>query len=217
MIVQDRHASGVCQRNAIIIGAQTERMSRIVQQLLAYARPRSLQKSTIDLNVVLKETLEFLKPLAASSGVNLRLHPEASPAIASVDADQLQQVVTNLVMNGMQAMPQGGPLDIEVRRERGEPPAGHQAQPGDYFCISVRDQGEGIPAKNLKHIFDPFFTTKEVGKGSGLGLSIAFGIIQEHGGWVDVTSQPEEGSCFRVYLPAAAVPETGENISRPAP
>jgi signal transduction histidine kinase len=210
MLLQDATASETCRRNASIIRTQTGRLSKIVHQLLTYARPRSLKKSTIDLRVVLQQTLEFLKPLAASSGVNLQLGRVAHPAIALVDADQMQQVMTNLIMNGVQAMPGGGSLDVEVRREHGEPPAAQKAKPGDYFCISVRDEGEGIPTKNLKHVFDPFFTTKDVGEGSGLGLSIAFGIVQEHGGWIDVRSQLGKGSCFSVYLPPALASESQE-------
>ena len=121
--------------------------------------------------------------------------------MAVVDADQLQQVLTNLIMNGIQAMPNGGSLTLEMWREHGEPPAGHGATPGEYFCVSVRDEGEGIPARNLKHIFDPFFTTKEVGKGSGLGLSIAYGIMEEHNGWIDVTSSRDREVVFACICP----------------
>jgi signal transduction histidine kinase len=211
MILQDCDVGSVCQRNASIIQAQTERLSKIVRQLLAYARPRSLEKSAIDLQAMLKQTLEFLKPLAANSGADLWLDHGTRSAITWVDADQIQQVMTNLIVNGVQAMPTGGTLSVEVRREHAEPPAGQQAKPGDYFRISVRDEGEGIPARNLKHIFDPFFTTKDVGEGSGLGLSIALGIVQEHGGWIDVRSQPGKGSCFSVYLPVAVDCEAREN------
>jgi signal transduction histidine kinase len=201
MLRNDSTASNVCRRNATIIHAQTERLSKIVRQLLAYARPRSLKKFTIDLRVVLQQTLEFLKPLATNAGVQLRLGGVMHPLLASVDADQIQQVMTNLIMNGVQAMPHGGSLNVQVRCEHAEPAVGRDAKPGDYFCISVRDEGEGIATKDLKHVFDPFFTTKDVGEGSGLGLSIAFGIVQEHGGWIDVCSQLGEGSCFTVYLP----------------
>jgi signal transduction histidine kinase len=135
------------------------------------------------------------------------------PAIAWVDAGQLEHVVTNLVMNAMQAMPNGGSLDVEVGRRHGIPPAGHEAKSGDCYYISVRDEGEGIPAENQKHIFDPFFSTRDVGQGSGLGLSIAFGIVQEHGGWIEVTSQPGMGSCFCIYLPANSVLQTQEGAA----
>jgi signal transduction histidine kinase len=207
MIAQDPDASSKCKRNAIIVQSQTERLSKIVQQLLACARPRTLQKSASDLHLVLQQTLEFLKPLAASRGVSFRVGTVSEPAIAIVDSDQLQQVLTNLIINGIQAMRGGGSVTVEAGREHVEPPAGHRAKPGDFFYISVRDEGEGIPAKNVKHIFDPFFTTKDVGQGSGLGLSIAYGIMEEHNGWIEVASELGRGSCFRVYLPVPATPD----------
>ena len=98
-------------------------------------------------------------------------------------------------------MPEGGDIEIGLRRELARPPGDLRANESHYVCIQVRDQGEGIPEENLQHIFEPFFTTKDVGKGTGLGLSISYGIVEEHGGWIDVQSQPGEGSCFSVYLP----------------
>ena len=121
--------------------------------------------------------------------------------IASVDPDQIQQVLTNLMVNAIQAMPDGGAVQVAIRRERARPPEDHEADQGDYFCIEVKDEGEGIPQEDLPHLFEPFFTTKEVGEGTGLGLSIAYGIVLEHGGWIDVASQPGQGSRFLAYLP----------------
>lgn len=206
MILQDTDANSACQRNASIVRAQTGRLSKIVQQLLTYARPSPLRKSRNDLHDILQQTLEFVRPLATNNLVELRLEASPEPAVASVDAGQFQQVVTNLIMNGIQAMAHGGTLEVELRREHAQPPAGGQnAQAGEYFHVAIRDEGQGIPEENLKHIFDPFFTTKDVGEGSGLGLSIAFGIVKEHGGWIDVQSELGKGSCFSVYLPAAPV------------
>ena len=214
MIAEDPQAAGECQRHALIIHGQTKRMSNIVQELLAYARPRSLHKAPSDLVGIGEQVREFLTPLAARHGIDLRLSPQAGLPIAVVDAAQLQQVLINLVSNGIQAMPDGGWIEIGVRTRDVVPPAGVEATPGAYFCISVQDQGIGIPEKNLPHIFDPFFTTKDVGQGSGLGLSIVYGIVQEHGGWIGVTSEPGKGSCFCVYLPGADTADVASDENR---
>jgi signal transduction histidine kinase len=123
---------------------------------------------------------------------------------AQVDSNQLQQVLLNLAMNGIQAMPEGGTLAISVARTE---PLANPEQPSEalrpYALISVQDTGNGIDEEHLPHLFDPFFTTKDVGQGSGLGLSIAYGIIQEHDGWIAVSSELGSGSQFNIYLPLA--------------
>ena len=126
--------------------------------------------------------------------------------VAEVDVGQIQQALTNLVVNAVQAMPNGGKVDIALGRKCATPP---EPEPGGekmYYSIEVRDEGVGIPEEHVQHLFEPFFTTKEVGEGTGLGLSIAYGIVQEHGGWIDVTSRPGEGSCFTVFLPEETNP-----------
>jgi len=105
------------------------------------------------------------------------------------DANQLQQVFTNIIMNAHQAMPDGGELRITSR------------QLGNEIQVLFADSGEGIPSENLKRIFDPFFTTKEVGQGTGLGLSVSYGIVQSHGGTIEVESKMGVGSVFVVKLP----------------
>lgn len=112
----------------------------------------------------------------------------------------MQQVIINLVMNGIQSMENGGRLTIETAVESKSPP-GQTRSPEKYLAIRVRDEGCGISADDREHIFDPFFTTKEVGSGTGLGLSISYGIVSEHGGWIEVESEPGTGACFSVYLP----------------
>jgi signal transduction histidine kinase len=97
-------------------------------------------------------------------------------------------------------MPGGGVVNLSVRRETVEPPADVHKPSGEYLCLSVRDEGEGIPKENLPRIFEPFFTTKEVGQGTGLGLAVAYGIVRDHGGWIAVDSQVKGGATFSVYL-----------------
>ena len=99
--------------------------------------------------------------------------------------------------------PDGGALTVRLARERRAPPADTPGEPADYLCVRVEDTGKGIPPDILEHIFEPFFTTKDVGEGTGLGLSVSYGIVQDHGGFIEVESVPEQGSRFAVYLPAS--------------
>ena len=112
----------------------------------------------------------------------------------------------NLVTNAWQAMPAGGEVAIAVSSTTAQPPPGLVSPAQRYACVSVTDQGVGIPAADLQYVFDPFFTTKDVGQGTGLGLSIAYGIVQDHGGWIDVCSQPGQGTRMAVYVPMEGEP-----------
>ncbi len=171
------------------IGEACEQMTRIVRQLLDFARPRGPEKVAQDVRPVVARAVELLEALAAKSRVTLGI-AGGPPAVADVDAGQIQQVITNLVVNAIQAMTGPGAVDVAVSRE------------GGHVCVRVRDEGRGIAAEDLPHVFEPFFTTKDVGQGTGLGLSVAYGIVREHGGWMDVQSTPGAGSVFSAYLPA---------------
>ena len=125
----------------------------------------------------------------------------AGDALADGDPAQLQQVLTNLIINAIQALPdKDGTISVSLELRTGvKPPA--DGQPGDYWLVQVEDNGQGISEEVIDHVFEPFFTTKDVGEGTGLGLSIAYGIVQEHGGWITVRSQPGRGTTFGVFLP----------------
>jgi signal transduction histidine kinase len=103
-------------------------------------------------------------------------------------------------------MKHGGTVELALSRERAQPPADLGGAEGEFLCLRVRDEGEGIAPEHLPHIFEPFFTTKEVGEGTGLGLAVSYGIIREHGGWIAVESETQVGTTFSVFLPA---PEAG--------
>jgi two-component system NtrC family sensor kinase len=118
-----------------------------------------------------------------------------------VDAGQIEQVLANLVTNAVDATPDGGAVIVHLAEEEATPPAGLDAKSGLYLRLDVRDEGTGIRKEDLARVFEPFFTTKEVGQGTGLGLSVAHGIVDDHGGWIAVRSEPNHGSCFSVYLP----------------
>ena len=111
-------------------------------------------------------------------------------------------MLTNLIVNAIQALPDGGPVEITIGRRMARAVEATAGGVQSYCVIEVKDHGVGITAEDRPHLFEPFFTTKKVGEGTGLGLSIAYGIVQEHGGWIDVVSRPGEGSCFTVFLPA---------------
>ena len=128
----------------------------------------------------------------------------------SGDATQLHQVLMNLCVNARDAMPEGGTLTLKLENQEFDESFARMtpgAQPGRYVCLSVTDTGQGIAPEHLDKIFDPFFTTKELGKGTGLGLSTVLGIVQSHGGFIQVHSQPGRGTEFRAYLPASEAAE----------
>jgi signal transduction histidine kinase len=143
----------------------------------------------------------MLQPLAEKRGVALAIEATTAPASAQVDASQIQQVLTNIVVNAIQSMPKGGTVTISLRPSSAQPPPGAEVTEGARFEIAVRDQGDGIAPEVLPHVFEPFFTTKAVGEATGLGLSVAYGIVQEHGGFITVESEPGQGSRFAIHLP----------------
>ena len=161
----------------------------IVRKLLIFARQMPAVKTKADLNRVVTEGLYLVEARCATEGI--RLERDLDPTLSEVVADpgQLQQVLMNLVVNGVQAMPGGGLLTIRTRN-----------RPGGVV-LSVEDTGAGIDEETLKEIFDPFFTMKEVGQGTGLGLSVVHGIVTSHGGTIRVESEPGHGSRFDVDLP----------------
>jgi two-component system NtrC family sensor kinase len=187
--------------NARIIAQQSQRMTAIIRQLLDFARHRSPQKTSTDLVPIIRQVIALLTPLANKRNVTIGFEGAGAPAGAAVAGAQVQQALTNLIVNGMQAAPKGGRLMVRLGAARTQPPADHGGPPGEYLRLDVEDTGEGIPASAIDHVFEPFFTTKGVGEGTGLGLSVAYGIVREHGGWIAVHSQVGHGSCFSIYLP----------------
>jgi signal transduction histidine kinase len=189
-----------------VIKEQVQRMTLIIQQLLAFARRKSPRRVAVDLRSLVQHTLDMLKSLAVQQHAVLTLTADSAPVLVRVDTGQIQQVLMNLIANAWQAMPAGGEVAIAVCSTAAQPPLGLAAPAERYACVSVTDQGGGIPAADLQYIFDPFFTTKDIGQGTGLGLSIAYGIVQDHGGWIDVCSQPGQGTRMAVYVPMEEEP-----------
>ena len=196
---------GEVERAARVIGDQADRMTRIVRQLLDFARHRSGEPGEVDLAKLAQETVAFVEPLARKRKV--RLACAADPLVARVDATQIQQAITNLVMNAIQASRPQGAVEIRIGTREVATPPDPGCRPGRYAVLEVEDEGEGIPAEALPAIFDPFFTTKPVGEGTGLGLALVYGILREHGGWIEVRSEPGRGTCFRAFIPVGGADE----------
>jgi signal transduction histidine kinase len=202
LIIEDAESGARTRESAGIVVQQCRRMTQIIQQLLKFTRRGGSSKATADARDVLAETLRLVNPMVRRLGVETDLAAASEPTLVGIGSNQLQQVLTNLLINGLQAMQTGGRLSVALARRRAAHPRGGQPPPNsDYVSIRVEDTGVGMDDETLQRVFEPFFTTKDVGEGSGLGLSVAYGIIEDHGGWIDVQSKPGSGSSFTVYLP----------------
>jgi two-component system, NtrC family, sensor histidine kinase HydH len=191
-----------------IIVEEVNRLNRVVTQFLDYARPYKGEAAEIDLNEVVRKTVQLLENPAAQAKVTLQLS-EALPRVRG-DAEQLRQVFLNLGLNALEAMSAGGALTISTGRR----PFRRGGEAGSFVEIRFQDTGPGIPREQMKNLFIPFFTTKE--KGTGLGLPISQRIVTQHGGVIDVRSESGKGTTFTVCLPVAdetSVTATG-SISR---
>jgi two-component system cell cycle sensor histidine kinase/response regulator CckA len=192
-----------------------ERAVRLVRQLLAFSRQQVLEPRVLDLNELLSNLHRMLERLA---GEQVEIVARLAPGLGAIraDAGQLEQVVVNLAVNARDAMPDGGTLTIETANaypEAGEDASQGALPSGAQVVLSVSDTGIGMDAQTRARIFEPFFTTKEPGRGTGLGLSTAYGIIRQSGGTIDVASEPGKGTTFRVSLPR--VDEAVESIRPP--
>lgn len=183
-----------------IIAAQADRVTSIVRQLLDFARRRIPKRAEAELREVAERAASLLSTLAKKSNVNVVVAPSRDPVHANVDTSQIEQAVTNLVINAVHAMPKGGTVTVATRNIRAAPPSSPEAE-RDCAVIEISDEGAGIPEEHLGRIFEPFFTTKGVGEGTGLGLSVTHGIIEDHEGWMTATSELGKGSTFTLYLP----------------
>jgi signal transduction histidine kinase len=201
LIASGRLSADDVHKSAVTIKSEADRIAGIIRQLLDFARRNTPQRKLVDLNELVHQTLELLRPIAEKRQCTVAFAPHASSPLLQIDPGQIQQVLTNLVVNATESMPRGGPIEVAITPPTLGPPRGTNGAGGPYVRIDVRDRGEGMAPEILDQIFEPFFTTKPVGEGTGLGLSIAYGIVQEHGGWIDVASSPGQGCCFSVYLP----------------
>jgi signal transduction histidine kinase len=175
-------------------------MTRIIRQLLNFARRAQPSMSSVRLDELVRGCLGMLQPLADKAKCRFVADSLAAETIEG-DPNQLQQALTNLVVNAMQAMTNGGTVTVTVSRTVATPPADVGGPPTTCALIEVRDEGPGIPKENLGRVFEPFFTTKPVGDGNGLGLPVAWGIVRDHRGWIALDSPPDQGATFSIFLP----------------
>jgi two-component system, NtrC family, sensor kinase len=201
MVVTGEATGAEAQDSGRIVVDQVDKMTKIIRQVLDFARRRTPDRGRHALGTLVEQTLNLLRPMAAKCQVELAVEADGPAVHADVDPGQVQQALTNLVVNGLQAMPGGGTLRIHIGRERTAPPAGIGGAVTDHAVITVADEGVGIAPEVAPRVFEPFFTTKDVGEGTGLGLSVAYGIARDHGGWIAVDSVVGRGSRFAVYLP----------------
>jgi signal transduction histidine kinase/CheY-like chemotaxis protein/HAMP domain-containing protein len=190
-----------------------ERAAELVKQLLGFSRRSRMDLKPCDANLVLAEVRDILAA-TIDRRIQIELDLSAMPWRVMADVGMLGQVFMNMAVNAKDAMPQGGHLFLRSSNRtlaaadlRTHP----EIAPGDFVCLSVEDEGEGIPLEVQSKIFEPFFTTKEPGKGTGLGLATSFGIVKQLGGWIDFHSVPGEGTRFDIYLPRSIAAEAGES------
>jgi len=181
------------------------RAGELTKQLLGFARRGKIEVKPTDLNGVVEKVVSMIRPTFDRS---IDIRTAFSSGLSSVEGDggQLEHTLLNLCINARDAMPDGGTLWIETHNVTLSEPEAYgraKAPPGEYVSLSVSDTGVGIPAENLPRIFEPFFTTKEPGKGSGMGLAMVYGIVKNHGGWIDARSAAGQGTTFRILLPAS--------------
>jgi two-component system NtrC family sensor kinase len=192
--VPDAEARRSLLRQLALVERETERCCAIVRNLLEFARQREPKVEPVDVSAVLGEALSLVGNRLTIQGIELERRLEPLPEVPA-DAGQLRQVMVNILLNACEAMAGGGKLTATSRPD----------EAGGGVQVEIGDTGPGIPPEHLGRIFDPFFTTKE--KGTGLGLSVAYGIVQRHGGRIDVRSHPGEGTAMTVWLPRAGPPK----------
>jgi PAS domain S-box-containing protein len=186
------------------ISEATDRGAQLVKQLLAFARKSEIRQQSLSLNDFIRDTSKLLEETFPKTvSLAFELEPNLPPVIA--DPNQLHQVLVNLSVNARDAMPAGGRLTFTTRHVSSEEIRERfpQASPRPHVAFTVLDNGIGMDEETRSRIFDPFFTTKDIGKGTGLGLAVALGIIQSHNGIVDVKSEPGVGTEFSIFLPAS--------------
>ncbi len=187
--LMDRVKDEPTKKGLQTIIAQVERITKVMNQLLAFARRKPPERGPLQLKDVIETGLELFRERLGKSGVAVELTLDHACPKVLADGDQMSQVFINLVMNALHAMPDGGALRVGLKQDK------------DMVKLTVADTGHGIPPEALPKIFEPFFTTKEFGKGTGLGLTVVKGIIDEHQGTITVDSEEGKGTRFTISLP----------------
>ncbi|MFN3307870.1 MAG: GAF domain-containing protein [Anaerolineales bacterium] len=209
LLRNDPSLSPAAQDRLAIIQQQVQRAASLIRQILDFSRRSVMEQTPLDLLPFMKEFEKMLVRVLPET-IRVEFQPQLQTTYSVLaDPTRLQQMLMNLVLNARDAMPQGGVLRLSLARlslSNHEEMPSRFVQPGEWIVIEVHDTGHGIAPEHLPHIFEPFFTTKPVGLGTGLGLAQVYGIVKQHGGYIDVQSQPSLGTTFTVYLPALGQP-----------
>jgi PAS domain S-box-containing protein len=220
-LIQTKTAEDRTRRLADVALRAAMRGGQLTHQLLSFSRRQNLRPTVVDVNTLLRETDTLLR---RAVGETIEVSFETAPDLwpSEVDSAQFEAAVMNLVVNARDAMPKGGQLVLATGNATiGAAGGGLDLPVGDYVVLTVRDTGDGMPREVLAHAFEPFFTTKEIGKGSGLGLSMVHGFARQSGGTVRIESEPGVGTTVRLYLPRAeatlpGVHKTDNDLGNPA-
>lgn len=180
-----------------------ERATALTRQLLAYSRKQIIQRRPLALNHVVEQTVSMLRRIIGEHiALDMQLAPDLPPIFA--DPSNVDQVIMNLALNARDAMPDGGKLSLLTKSVTIDAAAcarNPEAQPGPHICLTVKDSGCGMDAATLARVFEPFFTTKDPGKGTGMGLATVYGVLKQHGGWIEVESVVRVGTTIRAFFP----------------
>jgi signal transduction histidine kinase len=203
-LIQMKTKEELTKTRAEHILALSEKAAGLTQSLLAFSRKQVINPKPTDINEIVNSTSILLRRLIGED-IELRTVLSEESVTVIVDRGQIEHVLMNLATNAKDAMPHGGTLTIstepvELNREFIETHG--YGEIGKYALLSVADTGIGIDESTRERIFEPFFTTKEVGKGTGLGLAMVYGIIKQHNGFINVHSEPDKGTIFRIYIPS---------------
>ena len=207
LLDSDRATRPSLHASSTTILAQVEKMTTIIRGLLDFSRRAGGERLPVDLDTLTQDAAALLQPLAHKKEIEVEVEVAAKRGrnvVVQGNRTELEQVLVNLMLNGIQAMSAGGTLHVRVRTPRVHDADQHgSTPPPSSACVEIEDEGVGISPESLPQIFDPFFTTKGVGEGTGLGLSVSYGIVSDHGGRIQVSSVLGSGSRFSVYLPLA--------------
>src|SRR3989338_1357342 len=202
LLRRDRSSKEISE-NLNIIRSQIDRISGIVRQLLEFSRSREPILRPVDISSLLTNVKRLLEHKIEEKGVEVELAASDSLPRIQADPDLLQQVFINLYLNSLHGMSAGGTIKIRAELTPDGDPTSAMERGEDWLRISFEDSGPGIPAEQIGRVFDPFFTTKDIGEGTGLGLSVSYGIVKDHGGEIRVESQPGRFTRFIIHLPTS--------------
>nr|MCU0696152.1 ATP-binding protein [Myxococcaceae bacterium] len=217
---EDERASPGMKAQALVIRDRVEFIRTLVRRVLQFGRPMPPMRRQVDLEALAREVVAMVAPLATKRGVTVHVEPSEPGVALAVDPHQVEQVFSNLLVNAFLASSPGQVVTLGL----GWAPRDVDGTPRDCVVVTVRDEGVGMSDEVRAHVFEPFFTTRAVGEGTGLGLSVCWGIARDHGGWLEVESELGKGSTFSLVLPSfhpeevahAATPHATRRAAAPA-